>query len=117
MNWIKYFEEDVKNKFIVSQEEFRKYKTTSSIIYLQQSCEKLFSVVENYFMVKYKYRAKNYGDLYNKIRDNKHDAELLRKAFQMHKFFYNGEVQMPKYIAEDEFIYLSTLMKQRIRRI
>lgn len=116
-NWQSYFKQDVKNKFIVSQEEFEKYKHTSSIIYLQQACEKMFSVVENYFMIKYEYRAKSYGDLYAKVRSNSNDVELLRKAFQLHQFFYNGEVQMPKYIAEDEFIHISLLMKSRIKRI
>jgi len=116
-DWRDKFIVDVKNKLKAANLEFKQYKQTSSIIYLQQAGGKIFSVVENYLMVKHDYRARSYADLYEKIKSNSHDLLLLKDAFQLHKFFYNGDLQMPVYQAEDEFIRISAILEARIKRL
>jgi len=116
-SWKNNFRTDVKTKLRVANLEFKQYKKSGSIIYLQQSGEKLFSVVENYLMLKYDYRASSYGDLYKKMKSNSHDLYLLKDSFQLHKFFYNGTLQMPVYQAEDEYIRISSIMEGRIKRL
>jgi len=115
--WQEKFVLDVKNKFKMANLEYEQYKKTGSIIYLQQAGNKLFSVVENYLMVKNQYRARSYGDLYEKIKGNAYDLALLKDSFQLHKFFYNGDLQMPVFQAEDEFVRISVLLEQRIKRL
>jgi len=116
MEWKKVFRKDIKIKLKESKIEFDKYKSTSSIIYLQQSCNKLFSVVENWLMLKYDNRVKSYKDLYFLIRDNKHDRRLLRNANQLHRFFYNGELQMERFEASELYLDVYNIIINRINR-
>lgn len=116
IDWKNRFAIDIISKLEAAEEEFRKYNKSGSIIYLQQACGKLFSIVENHLMVKHDYRARSYQDLYKKIQSNSYDRLLLKDAFQLHKFFYNGDMQMPVYQAEDEFIRLISILKGRLER-
>lgn len=115
--WHRSFKKDIAVKFEASNKEFKQYKKTGSIIYLQQAGEKLFSAIENYLMLKHDYCARGYADLYGKVKNNKFDLSLLKDAFQLHKFFYNGDFHIPVYQAEDEFVRLSSIMKSRFERI
>jgi hypothetical protein len=92
--WKSKFRQDIRTKLSHSKKEFDLYNTTGSIIYLQQACEKMYNVVENWLMIKYSRRAKSYGHLREIIKNNKYDADLLFDASLLHKFFYNGELQM-----------------------
>jgi len=93
-NWRNLLKNDAKRKLRESKREFEKYNKTSRILYLQQACNKLFSAVENYLIVKYNKRVKNYQDL--KAIVNKRDRMLLTDAAQLHYFYYNGKLQMPE---------------------
>jgi hypothetical protein len=94
MEWKSKFRQDIKTKLSHSKKELDLYNSTGSIIYLQQACEKMYSVVENYLMIKYSRRAKSYGHLQEIVKNNQYDTNLLFDAFLLHKFFYNAELQM-----------------------
>lgn len=102
MDWKEEFKKDVKVKLKASEKEYKKYKQTSSIIYLQQACNKLFSAVENYLMVKYKKRVRSYKKLRSVVKGPA-DKKLLRDAAQMHYFYYNGRLQMEEFDAADYY--------------
>lgn len=116
-DWRRNFRQDIGRKLEESKKEFELYRKTGYIIYLQQAGNKLFSAVENHLMLKHDYRARSYGDLYEKVKSNNYDRSLLKSAFHLHRFFYNGDLQMPVYQAEDEFIRLSAIMDSRLRRL
>ena len=109
MDWKTKFKKDIKTKFKHALLEFKKYKKTNQLIYLQQACNKLFSVVENYLMLKYKKRVRSYKRL-REIINNK-DKDLLFKAVQLHYFYYNSDLQMSRYEAEDGFQVVYRQMK------
>ena len=113
-NWELAFKNDIKQKLLYAEKEYSQYKQTGHIIYLQQSGNKLFSVVENWLMLKYKKRVRGYQQLVTIVSQNNNDSFLLAQSVQLHYFFYNGELQMSKQEAEIMFINISRKMKQRI---
>lgn len=115
-NWETVFKKDIKQKLLCAEKEYFQYKQTGYIIYLQQAGNKLFSVVENWLMLKYKKRVRGYQELVNIISQNNNDSFLLAQSVQLHYFFYNGELQMSKQEAEILFKNISRKMKQRIIR-
>lgn len=108
-DWKEVFRKDIKSKLSEVRKEFKLYKKTSSIIYLQQACNKMFSYIENRLMLKYDVRVSNYGQLRELVRKNEHDTDLLLRAKSLHQFYYNAEMQMPRYDAEDN---LKALLKK-----
>lgn len=100
MAWQKEFEIDFKNKLNLAKQEYQTFVTTQHIIYLQQAGNKIFSAIENYFMLKYNKRVRSYKQLQELVKQNKQDFELLRNAVQLHYFFYNCEAQMNRLDAE-----------------
>ncbi len=115
LHWKQSFKKDISRKLKASEEEYKKYLNTHKIIYLQQAGNKLFSIVENYLMLKYGERKKDYKSLFHMVKNNKNDRTLLRDAVQLHYFFYNGELDMPKFIAEDFYESVRNRMKNRLR--
>jgi phosphorylcholine metabolism protein LicD len=115
-SWKKEFVLDYGRKFKKSREEYDTYKDSGDIqiIYLQQACEKLFSVVENYLMVKYS-RRKRYSDLLKYLNNvNIYDAGLLADSKQLHIFFYNGEIDIDRYTIDIVFKNIYENMKKRL---
>lgn len=93
MEWKAAFKQDIKIKLMHADAEYKKYKKSSETIYLQQACEKLFSAVENFLMLKYG-RAGNYNELLLYVYKNEKDSALLTTASKLHFFFYNGELEI-----------------------
>ena len=113
-DWKRVFRKDIKEKLRKSQNEFNRYKSTQRIIYLQQAGNKLFSLIENILQIKYGKRIKNYQQLRHLVKDNKNDKQLLLQAVQLHYFYYNGELHMPYYDAEDIYKIVRNKIKGRI---
>jgi len=102
--WTTVFAEDIASKLDQAKFEFSQYQKTQQSIYLQQAGNKLFSAVENYLMIKYNRRVSNYKSLVKLVARNDFDRELLRDAVQLHYFFYNAQMQMENFEAEDFFV-------------
>ncbi len=102
------------NKVNESDVEFDKYKKENKVIYLQQACNKLFSAVENFLMIKYSRRYKNYQDIKRMVSGNRVDSLLLSEAVQLHYFYYNGDLQMDRYDAETLYKEVRRKLKNRI---
>ena len=113
--WKDIFKKDIRTKVKIADEEYKKFRSTKQIIYLQQAGNKLFSAVENYLMLKYEKRVKNYQILFNIVKHNEKDRIILREAAQLHYFFYNGELDMPVFEAEDFYKSVSSKMKKRLK--
>ena len=115
MDWKKAFKKDIKVKLDYANREYKKYRTEGNLIYLQQAGNKLFSAVENYLMIKYGKRVRNYAKLLNMVNSNKNDSRLLTQAVQLHYFFYNADLHMDRYTAEVIFLDVYNKLKNRIR--
>lgn len=102
-DWKKTFEKDVLAKILEAKNEFDQYKLTNHSIFLQQAGNKLFSAVENYRRLKYDKRVKSYQTLYKLISHHAQDKKLLLDAVQLHYFFYNAQMQMENYEAEEYY--------------
>lgn len=109
MHWKDVFRRDYQSKVTESRKEYNKFRQTNQIIHLQQACNKLFSAVENYLMLKYSQRHTNYQRVRDMVSSNAHDLLLLTEANQLHRFYYNAELQMDRYDAET--LYKNTLTK------
>lgn len=99
-----------------SKIEFKEYKATGNIIYLQQAGEKLFNATENYIQYLYKIQSNSFQGVQNIIKE-KSLRKLLYDMKRLHQFFYNAELSMTIEDAEDEYIRLSTILEQRIKRL
>lgn len=102
-SWKQNFCHDIKSKLKESQKEYKQYKRTGYIIYLQQASNKIFSAIENYLMVKYHRRVFSYRELSELTSKNKFDKDMLLDAKQVHRFYYNGRLQMSESEAEDYY--------------
>lgn len=96
--------------------EFKEYKKSGDIIYLQQAGEKLFNAVENYIQFVQQTRYSSYYELTVHTKE-KSLRRLLYDTKRLHQFFYNGELEMREEDAMYEFIRLSTLLELRIKRL
>jgi len=112
--WKKSFRKDIKNKVILMNKEYALFQETNNVGYLQQAGNKLFSIVENYLQLKYSHRVNSYTELKILVKNNNNDYDLLIKAVQLHYFFYNGEIQMPRDEAE---YYYKEVNKKIIARL
>lgn len=99
-----------------SKIEFKEYKKTGDIIYLQQAGEKLFNAIENYIQYVNKVRYSSYYEITQNVKE-KPLRKLLYDAKRLHIFFYNGELEMRVDDAEDEYIRISSVFESRIRRL
>lgn len=113
-DWKSYFKKDIIKKMSESKKEYDNFKNTASIIYLQQAGNKIFSIVENYLILKYNNRVKSYKQLYHMI-SSKADKQILFEANQLHRFFYNGELQMEVFEADRLYLTVYNKMKARLK--
>lgn len=102
-HWKQAFKKDIKEKLFHAKIEYQKYAKTQQVIYLQQACNKLFSAVENKIMLKYGRKVTSYGKLREMVLSNTELTHILIEAKQIHQFYYNGDMQMSRYDAEDIF--------------
>ena len=112
--WKKVYLSDIKEKLIESKREYDEYKTTKRVVYLQQAGNKLFSVVENYLMIKYKRRTNNYQELRGLISQNLFDRLLLSKVALLHYFYYENTLRGEPEEFEDLYLDVYKTMKNRI---
>lgn len=113
--WKEMFKHDISEKMIESKREYELYKKTGRVVYLQQAGNKLFSVVENWLMVKYNKRVSSYQDLKNLTKDNRNDRLLLSKVAQLHYFFYENELRGEAWEFEEIYLESYKNMSNRIR--
>lgn len=114
MDWKAKFKIDIKNKLNMAILEFDKYKSTGYIIHLQQAGNKLFSITENYLMIKYNHRVKSMQEMRILIENNQDDRRLLTQANQLHRFFYNADLQMSQEEAVDMFMIVKNKLNKRL---
>jgi len=114
-DWMRIYRKDIKDKLIESKTEFTKYKATNKVVYLQQAGNKLFSVVENWIMLKYKTRVLNYQDLKSLVKDDRNNRLLLSKVAQLHYFYYQNEVMGEAWEYEEIYLESYKIMRGRIR--
>jgi len=113
--WKMIFRKDIKDKLHESFREYTQYKKTGKVVYLQQAGNKLFSVVENWLMVKYNVRVSSYQELRGVVKNNKNDRRLLAKVSRLHYFYYANIVyDDPNDIAES-YLEIYEIMKRRIK--
>jgi len=114
-HWKEIYQQDIEEKLRVSYDEYLLYKKTNEVVYLQQAGNKLFSIVENYLMLKYKSKVNTLEDIWVLINNNDSDAYLLSESTRLHYFYYeNITSDDPKSI---EYIYkkLYKKLKNRIK--
>jgi len=115
MEWKESFKHDIKTKINHADIEYKKYKKDDKLIYLQQACEKMYSAVENFLMIKYETRAHSYQQLYYRVLANDKDSALLSSAQMLHEFFYNGEIKMLRTDADRVYNSVRDRLKTRLR--
>ena len=81
--------ENMLNMLKYSKEEYKQYKSTKNIIYLQQAGEKLFNVIEGYLSFINKVRIEYFQQARGLIKE-KSLAKLLYDTRDLHRFFYHG---------------------------
>lgn len=114
-DWRNIFLRDISEKLNESKVEYGKYKQTGKVVYLQQAGNKLFSVVENWLMVKYNTRVFSYKELRDIVRENTHDRRLLSKVAQLHYFYYENRMRGEPSEFEDIYLEIYEKMRGRIK--
>lgn len=112
--WKRVFNADIKSKLVESKVEFNKYKSTNKIVYLQQAGNKLFSVVENWLMVKYNVRVASYQQLRAVVKNNKNNSRLLSKVAQLHYFYYENRMRGEPEEFADIYLEIYETMRGRV---
>ena len=115
-DWKQVFTKDIQSKVKESKKEYKQYKGTGYIIYLQQASNKLFSAVENYLMLKYNRRVETSKALSMLIGKDKPDQRLFRDARQIHKFYYNGRLAMSEEDAVGYYHQIYSELKSRLNK-
>jgi hypothetical protein len=115
--WKRVFVEDINEKIKESKKEHDRYSSSSKVVYLQQAGNKLFSVVENWLMVKYGRRVGSYGELKLLVKNNKNDLDLLVRVSRLHYFFYNNVIVDDVNDIEYEYLEIYKIMKNRVNNL
>lgn len=113
--WKKIFQKDIKDKLTESYNEYEQYKLTGNIVYLQQAGNKLFSVVENWLMVKYNCRVSSYQEL-KKLNLRKEDRYLLSRVNHLHVFYYANVIYADPDDIENNYEEIYDIMNKRINK-
>lgn len=113
-DWKRIFVQDIRQKLLESKREFDRYEKTGKVVYLQQAGNKLFSVVENWLMVKYDTRVSSYSALHNLVKNNRNDRNLLSKVAQLHYFYYENELRGEAWEFEEIYKEVYGIMKKRV---
>lgn len=100
-----------------SKSEFNKFKSTKNTIYLQQSGEKLFNVVENYISLINKMKIDSFYDAKQLVIKDKPLQNLLFNARELHRFFYHGINEYNIGYVEDLYKDILQKTEERIRRL
>lgn len=116
-SWKQNFCNDIQSKLKESRKEYKQYKRTGYIIYLQQASNKIFSAIENYLMVKYNRRVFSYRELSKLTSKDEYDKDMLLDAKQVHRFYYNGRLQMSESEAEEYYNSLYARLNKNIGSI
>jgi len=116
-NWKIILTKDIKNKLIYANREYQEFKINGCMIHLQQAGNKLFSTVENYFMLKYDKRVVSYQQVRKLISNNINDRKLLQDSFHLHKFYYNATLHIDIIDAEELYLSVFKRIKQRVDRL
>ena len=86
------------------------------MVYLQQAGEKLFNALENYIQFVNKKRAESFYEIKNMVQE-KSLRHLLYDARNLHRFFYNGELEYNIMDAESLYVSVKKRLEERIRRV
>ena len=114
IEWQRIFIQDIKDKLRESRVEFNKYKQTNKVVHLQQAGNKLFSVVENWMMVKHGKRVGSYSELKQLVKNDKNDYKLIVRASRLHYFFYATVVVDDIDDIAYEYAEIYNIMKRRV---
>jgi hypothetical protein len=112
--WKRIFRKDLSEKLKESKVEYDRYKTTNRVVFLQQAGNKLFSVVENWLMVKHNKRVRSMAELRALVKNNTYDRRLLSKVSQLHYFYYENVVRGEPEEFDDIYMEIYEIMKGRI---
>lgn len=99
-----------------SKEEHDKYKSSGNIILLQQAGEKLFCVLQCYVQYLHQIQTGSFEETKNLVRE-KALRNLLYRARDLHRFFYNEQNEMNVEDAEDLYLEVYQKTKSRVDRI
>jgi len=113
-SWIPSFRQDINSKWSAMNEEYNLYLDNNKAVYLQQACEKLFSIIENYLQIKYAYKTDSYGNLLSKVSND--DSIFLSGAMQLHRYFYNGQTELLDLQAQQLYLTYRDKMKSRLNK-
>ena len=67
-------------------------------------------------MVKYGKRTFSYNSTLKVVENNADDKYMLIQACQLHRFYYNGRLQMGKKEANEIYQRIKIKIKERIKR-
>lgn len=115
LEWKDMFKKDIRDKLRESKKEYDEYVSTNQVVYLQQAGNKLFSVVENYLMLKYNTRVRSYDDLKILVKNNSFDIKLLKKVSLLHYFFYQNEIEGDADSYAVLYVEIYDIMKGRVK--
>lgn len=99
-----------------SKQEYQQFKKTKEVVYLQQAGEKLFNALENYVQYINKIQARNFYEIKSLIKE-KSLRQLLYDAQDLHRFFYNGELEMNVEDVTDLYESVLSRTEERIKRL
>lgn len=97
-----------------SEIEYNEYKNTGNVIYLQQAGEKLFNAIENYIQYVNQIQAQTFYEIKGLVKE-KPLRKLLYDGRDLHRFFYNGELEMNKEDADEIYVSVRNRLKARIK--
>ena len=99
-----------------SKEEYKQYKSTRNIVYLQQAGEKLINVIEGYLSFVNKIRIEYFQQARGLIKE-KALANLLYDARDLHRFFYHGINERLENEADELYQSVLKRIEDRIKRL
>ena len=99
-----------------SKEEHAKFKSTDNVVWLQQAGEKLFCALENYIQYLHQIQTGSFEETKNLVRE-KALRNLLYRARDLHRFFYNERNEMNIEDADELYEEVYKKVKARIDRI
>ena len=108
--------ENMSSMLRYSKEEYKQYKLSKNIIYLQQAGEKLFNVIEGYLSFVNKVRIEYFQQARGLIKE-KTLAKLLYDSRDLHRFFYHGTNERLEFEADELYQSVLKRIEERIRRL
>lgn len=111
-----FFRSNYRDLMRQSRVELSMWKKTRNVVFLQQSCEKIFNALEQFTSIKSKLKFESHSDFRSTYRKLNLPKMLLPKVDELHRFFYNGEAFEKDfgYIEKSYLEVYSYLSKQNI---